>query len=83
MRLKKNTTCLQNALQGSGYGYVHSNRSFRWVTNKYLLIDSKSGSNSNFIYFCGIFSGFSAELQQCSMFPNLTVLEGQAWIKQE
>lgn len=41
------------------------------------------GSNSNFFYFCGIFSGFSAELQQCSMFPNLTVLEGQAWIKQE
>lgn len=35
------------------------------------LIDSMYRSNSNFIYFCGMFSGFSAELQQCNMFPNL------------
>lgn len=36
-----------------------------------LLIDSMYGSNSNFMYFCGMFSGFSAELQQCNMFLNL------------
>lgn len=48
-----------------------------------LLIDSMYGSNSNFIYFCGMFSGFSAELQQCNVSKPKNVLEGQAWITQE
>lgn len=57
---------------------------FRWVFNRYWwLSDSKSGSSSNFIYFCGTFSGFATELQQCNMFPHLPLLDGQAWIKQE
>lgn len=53
-----------------------------YVVSICQLSDSKYASNSNFTYFCGTFSGSTAELQQCNMFPNLTV-HGQAWTKEE